>query len=99
MPDETSNTENKGNRVTNTLLTSTDIQAHNLIEMEQAPKLGRPPQGGRAKQQVAYPLRFRSKAQKKRIEGAAKQAHKTLRDFLIDLGEAAAHQQRNEMAS
>lgn len=92
--------ENKGNRVATNLLTSTDIRPHNVFEMEQASKLGRPPQGGRAKQVVAYPLRFRSKAQKKRLEDAAKMVHKTLKDFLIDLGEqAAANQQREERAS
>ena len=85
--------ENKGNKVANTLLTSYDIQAHNHSAMEQTPKIGKP-------NRVAYPLRFRSKAQKKRLEEAAKQVHKTLKDFLIDLGEqAAANMQREEIAS
>jgi len=85
--------ENKGNRVANTLLTSSDIQAHNHSAMEQTPKTGKP-------NRVAYPLRFRSKAQKKRLGDAAKQVHKTLKDFLIDLGEqAAANQQREQQAS
>ena len=73
------------------LLTSTDIEAHNpLASMENVTKLGRPPQGGRQKQVIAYPLRFRSQAQKKRLEEAAKRSHKTMRDFLLDLGERAA---------
>jgi len=85
--------ENKGNIISTCLLTSTDIQAHTLGQMEQTPKTGR------AKQMVGYPLRFRSKAQKKRLEDAAKAVHKTLKDFLIDLGEqAAAQQQREERA-
>lgn len=75
-------------------LTSPDIQAHNLIEMEQTQK------PGQKHNRVAYPLRFRSKAQKKRLEDAAKQVHKTLKDFLIDLGEqAAANMQREQQAS
>lgn len=58
---------------------------HTLKPMEQ-----QAPKSGRIKQPVGYPLRFRSKAQKKRLEEAAKRAHKTLKDFLIDLGEKAA---------
>ena len=86
--------ENKGNKVATSLLTSIDIRPHNVIEMEQATKTGKP------KQSVGYPLRFRSKAQKKRLEEAARKTHKTLKDFLIDLGEqAAANQQREEQAS
>ena len=41
------------------------------------------------KAKTAYPLRFRSKAQKERLEKAAKRVHKTLRDFLLDLGDKA----------
>lgn len=94
------NAENKGNIISPALLTSTDIGMHNVIAMEQPTKLGRPPQGGRQKQAVGYPLRFRSKAQKKRLTEAAKQVHKTLKDFLIDLGEkAAADMQREQQAS
>lgn len=75
------------------LLTSNDIRAHNHPQMEQPPKT----QGSN---RVAYPLRFRSKAQKKRLEDAAKQSHKTLKDFLIDLGEqAAASMQREEQVT
>ncbi len=85
--------ENKGNIISTNLLTSTDIRHHNVFEMEQVQKTGR------AKQQVGYPLRFRSKAQKKRLEDAAKQVHKTLKDFLIDLGEQAAANQQREQAS
>jgi len=86
--------ENKRNINSHTLLTSTDIMAHTALQMEPTEKTGR------AKQQVGYPLRFRSKAQKKRLEDAAKRTHKTLKDFLIDLGEqAAANQQREEQAT
>lgn len=91
---KTIDAENKGNIVPTSLLTSIDVRPHNVIEMEQTPK------PGRTKQAVAYPLRFRSKAQKKRLEDAAKQVHKTLKDFLIDLGEqAAANMQREQQAS
>lgn len=63
-------------------------QAHNALhhmEMQQTA----PPEK-RAVKKSAYPLRFRSKAQKKRLEEAAKRVHKTLRDFLLDLGDKAA---------
>lgn len=94
MRDKSRVDENKGNIISPALLTSTDIRPHNVLEMEQASKTGR------TKQTVGYPLRFRSKAQKKRLEEAAKMVHKTLKDFLIDLGEqAAANQQREEQAS
>lgn len=83
------------------LLTSTDVMAHNRIALitDNKPKMGRPPEGGRKKQPVSYPLRFRSKAQKKRLEDAAKAHHKTLRDFLLDLGEqVAAELNRQQVA-
>lgn len=62
-------------------------QAHNALhhmEMQQTAT------AKRTVKKSAYPLRFRSKAQKKRLEEAAKRVHKTLRDFLLDLGDKAA---------
>lgn len=76
-----------------TPLTSQDVQEHNPKQMEQITK-------PRKKQPVGYPLRFRSKAQKERLEKAAKSVRKTLKDFLIDLGEqAAAEMGRQSIAS
>jgi|GEM_PF-4001918 hypothetical protein len=65
-------------------LTSNDVSAHNPENMEQEiPKAKKKPLSN-------YPLRFRSKAQKDRLEKAARSVRKTLKDFLIDLGEKAA---------
>lgn len=75
-------------------LTSHDVSVHNSTCMEQT--ITKP----RKKQPSNYPLRFRSKAQKERLEKAAKATHKTLKDFLIDLGEkAAAEMSREQIAS
>ena len=94
MLGESRNSENKGD-IPDCIfcLTSADIQRDNPSTMEPIQKQGR------TKSRVGYPLRFRSKAQKKRLEEAAKRVHKTLKDFLIDLGEKAAADMGREMAS
>lgn len=82
--------ENKGNIICLTPLTSLDVMVHNPSRMEQQSNTGRV-------KRPNYPLRFRSKAQKKRLEEAAKRVHKTLKDFLIDLGEKAAAEMQGEL--
>ena len=42
----------------------------------------------KSKQEAGYPLRFKSKAQRERIEKAAKSQRKTLREFLLECAEA-----------
>jgi len=45
---------------------------------------------GRQKQAVNYPLRFRSKAEKAKIERAAKAVRRSLRDFILDVANEQA---------
>lgn len=86
--------ENRVNLGDRFLLTSNGISpniAGNQTFMETTVQTANGTQ--KKKQSVPYPLRFRSKAQKERLEKAAKKSGKTLRDFLLDHAEKAAVEQ------